>query len=97
MKSDTFSAIQTALKEAFQPLEMNISDESSHHKGHAEAKKSGGGHLTVLLVSKKFAGVSLKDRHRLVYDAIWSSDRSFPVHALSLKTLTPQEWKERRD
>lgn len=96
-QSNCFSAIHEILRETFQPVEMNLQDESFRHKGHAEAKKSGGGHLNLLIVSSKFDGVPLMERHRLVYDTVWSSDRNFPVHALSLKTLTPKEWASKNE
>ena len=43
-----------------------------------------GQHFTALIVSPAFAGKRLIQRHQLVYAAI---------HALSMKTLTPEEYQ----
>ncbi len=50
----------------------------------------GGGHFTIAVTSKAFAGKSMMESHRLVYAAIapLMSGDSAPVHAVdSLKTV----------
>lgn len=47
-------------------------------------------HYELLVVSAAFEGKRLVERHRMVYAAI-GSDVGGEIHALSLKTLTPQE------
>ena len=54
------------LVEAFQPEEIEIIDESHRHAGHKEARKSGGGHFQLHIVSKAFEGQSKLDRHRSI-------------------------------
>ena len=51
-----------------------------------------GQHFQALVVSAAFAGKSRIQRHQLVYAALGERMRE-EVHALSMKTLTPQEWK----
>ena len=51
-----------------------------------------GQHFQALIVSTAFDGKSRVQRHQLVYAALGSRMRE-EVHALSMRTLTPQEWK----
>ena len=51
-----------------------------------------GQHFTALIVSPAFAGKRLIQRHQLVYAAL--GDRmNAEIHALSMKTLTPEEYQ----
>lgn len=49
-----------------------------------------GQHFQALVVSAAFAGKSRVQRHQLVYAAMGERMRE-DVHALSMKTLTPEE------
>ena len=49
-----------------------------------------GDHFEALVVSDKFDGRSLVERHQLVYAALGDAMR-VRVHALALKTLTPAQ------
>jgi len=51
-----------------------------------------GEHFQALIVSAAFDGQSRVQRHQLVYAALGSRMRE-EIHALSMRTLTPQEWK----
>jgi acid stress-induced BolA-like protein IbaG/YrbA len=51
-----------------------------------------GQHFQALIVSAAFNGQSRVQRHQLVYAALGSRMRE-EIHALSMRTLTPQEWK----
>ncbi|HWD21860.1 MAG TPA: BolA family protein [Burkholderiales bacterium] len=51
-----------------------------------------GEHFQALIVSAEFAGRNRVQRHQLVYAALGSRMRE-EIHALSMRTLTPQEWK----
>ena len=44
------------------------------------------------MVSREFAGRSRVQRHQLVYAARGSRMRE-EIHALSMRTLTPEEWE----
>jgi stress-induced morphogen len=52
----------------------------------------GGDHLEVTVVSKEFAGRSLVQQHQLVYKAVQSAMSTEAIHALALKTYTPETW-----
>jgi stress-induced morphogen len=53
----------------------------------------GGDHFQVLVVSDRFEGLRLVQRHRLVYDALGDLMRA-RIHALTLSTLTPAEHRD---
>ncbi|MEM6715854.1 MAG: BolA family transcriptional regulator [Cyanobacteria bacterium P01_D01_bin.6] len=54
----------------------------------------GGDHLEVTVVSEAFAGRSLVQQHQLVYKAVQSAMSSEAIHALALKTYTPETWSK---
>jgi BolA protein len=83
--------IETTLREAFAPQHLSVEDESARHVGHAGAA-SGGGHFRVLIVSETFRGQSPVGRHSAVYRALGDAMKS-EIHALALRTLTPEEWQ----
>ena len=47
-------------------------------------------HWEAVVVSAAFAGKSLIERHRMVFAAL-SEEMKGPIHALTLKTRTPEE------
>ena len=51
-----------------------------------------GRHFEAVIVSSQFRGLSKVRQHQLVYSALGERMRE-DVHALSMKTLTPEEWK----
>jgi acid stress-induced BolA-like protein IbaG/YrbA len=53
----------------------------------------GGDHLQALVVSSEFEGKSLIKQHQLVYGALQNEMASEAIHALALKTYTPQAWE----
>ncbi|MDA8389647.1 MAG: BolA family transcriptional regulator [Gammaproteobacteria bacterium] len=78
--------IRERLMTAFAPSELEVSDDSRQHAGHAGAA-GGGGHYAVLIVSERFRGRSLLERHRLVYAALEPLRKG--IHALSIRALVP--------
>lgn len=87
MSATTQQKLEQALLK-LQPTQLQITDDSHLHAGHAG--NTGGGHFTVFIVSEAFAGLSLIKRHRLVYDAAVELLPS-AIHALSIKAKTPSE------
>jgi acid stress-induced BolA-like protein IbaG/YrbA len=51
-----------------------------------------GQHFQAVVVSAAFAGKSRVQRHQLVYAALGERMRE-EIHALSMRTLTPEEWR----
>jgi BolA family transcriptional regulator, general stress-responsive regulator len=75
--------------EALEPTRLEVVDDSHHHAGHAGAA-DGRGHFSVLVVSKRFAGLRQLQRHRLVYEAVGDLMVT-DIHALSIHALAPGE------
>lgn len=82
--------MKTKLEEAFQPSLLVIRNVSHQHAGHAGSPGTGESHFEVELTSAKFSGISKVARQRAVY-AVLREEMAGPVHALALKTLSPDE------
>ena len=54
-----------------------------------------GSHFEAVVVSEAFAGMSPIQKQRLVMAAVRQQIDSGELHALSIKTFTPQQWAER--
>lgn len=52
-----------------------------------------GQHFQAVIVSNAFSGKSRVQRHQLVYATLGERMRE-EIHALSMRTLTPQEWAQ---
>ena len=53
-----------------------------------------GQHFAAIIVSAAFAGLSRVKQHQLVYAALGDRMRE-EIHALSMQTLTPEQWADR--
>jgi acid stress-induced BolA-like protein IbaG/YrbA len=53
-----------------------------------------GVHFEAVVVSDHFAGKSLVQQHRLVYAALGGRMEREEIHALSLRTYTPDAWRK---
>jgi len=84
--------IEATLREQLEADHVTLIDESHLHAGHAGAA-SGGGHFRATIVSSVFEGKNPVARQRLVYTAL-AEEMKTDIHALSLKTLTPDQWNE---
>jgi len=83
--------INKKLSEALNPSELDIQDQSHLHKGHSEAPETGESHFYILIVSSVFDGMTRVSRQKKVFD-ILKNELKEKIHALSLKTLTPEEY-----
>ena len=54
-----------------------------------------GRHFDAVVVSEEFAGRSRVQRHQRVYQTMGNRMRE-EIHALSIRTYTPQEWEEKQ-
>ncbi len=82
--------IKTKLEEAFQPTQLVVRNVSHQHAGHAGSPGTGESHFEVELTSASFSGMNKVARQRAVYQ-ILREEMAGPVHALALKTLSPDE------
>ena len=53
-----------------------------------------GAHFEAIIVSPSFAGLNRVRQHQLVYAALGERMRE-EIHALSMKTFSPEEWAAR--
>lgn len=81
------------LKTALAAEHVEVIDQSHRHRGHAGALE--GGHFDAVIVSTRFEGMGLVERHRAVYAALGDlAERR--VHALAIETFTPEEWRAKQ-
>lgn len=52
-----------------------------------------GDHFEARVVAEQFAGKSMVEQHQLVYAPLDEWLRSGALHALALKTYSPEQWK----
>ena len=61
---------------------------------NARVKVVGDGeHFEAIIVSADFAGKTRVKQHQMVYGALQAEMASEAIHALSLKTYTPETWQ----
>jgi BolA protein len=85
--------IEGLLRDRLGAEHVAVVDESHLHAGHPGAA-SGGGHFRALIVSERFAGLSRLQAQRLVYAAL-GDEMGDAIHAFSMTTLSPAQWRER--
>ena len=83
--------IKKRLEEKLDLIHFEIKDFTGRHLNHK--LNEGGFHLETTIVSDDFTDKTLIERHRLVYDAMGKLMKH-EIHALSMKTLTRDEWGE---
>jgi acid stress-induced BolA-like protein IbaG/YrbA len=55
-----------------------------------------GRHFEAVVVSEEFAGKNRVQRHQHVFKVLGDKMRDEMIHALSIKTYTPQEWQQQK-
>ncbi len=80
--------IAKKLNNGFRPVHLEVLNESHSHNVPENSET----HFKVLMVSESFSGQSRVARQRQVYQTL-SIELEGPVHALSLRLLTPDEWE----
>lgn len=83
--------IYERLQAAFDPIHVDVLDESAGHRSGPGAET----HFRVVLISKDFSGKTLLQRHRAV-NACLKEELAGGVHALAVNTHTPDEWQARQ-
>jgi BolA family transcriptional regulator, general stress-responsive regulator len=78
------------LREAFAPENLDVTDESHLHEGHAGHRPGGETHFRVYIVSTAFKGKSRIERHRMI-NAMLAAELKGSVHALAIKAQAPGE------
>ena len=76
------SDVEARLREAFPDADIEIEDLTGT-KDHYQAR----------VVSAAFSGKTPVEQHQLVYGAL-NEEMKGPIHALALKTYTPESWEK---
>ena len=87
--------IRRKLSESFAPSRLELEDDSGRHAGHhheggMDGRQGGESHFNLTLVSEVFRGQNRVARQRAINAAL-SAELAGPVHALSIRALTPEE------
>lgn len=72
----------------FNPVSMELKDDSALHAGHAG--NTGGGHFSLKIVSSQFSQKSQIMRHRLIYQALTDLIPQ-QIHAISILAISPDD------
>lgn len=75
----TAEEIETLIRRALPDAEVHVMDETG-----------GGDHFNAVVVTPGFQGKSLVERHQMIYGAL-DGAMDGRIHALRLKTYTPEE------
>ncbi len=82
--------IKVKIHSAYDPVHLEVSDQSSLHQGHLEDGPEGESHIKVVLVSPLFEGMPAVSRHRHVHNLLkYEISR---IHAVQLNLIAPSEW-----
>ncbi len=71
------------------PTQIEITDDSHKHAGHAGAR-DGGGHYVLKIASAQFVGQPTLARHRMIYSALGEMMKH-EIHALNITARTPDQ------
>ena len=87
--------IREKLTAGLSPTRLEIEDDSGRHAGHhheggVDGRAGGESHFNVTVVSAAFEGQGRVPRKRAVNDLL-RAELAGPVHALSIRALTPAE------
>ena len=86
--------IKSRLKKTIAIDHLTIMDDTGKHLQHQHY--DGGRHFKIIIVSSTFEGVSLLDRHKLVYQALNGMIKN-DIHAIGLKTIATSEYINEKD
>ena len=81
------TAIEKKLAESLTPAHLEVINESHMHNVPPGSES----HFKVVIVTEEFGGVSRVRRHQKV-NLILAKELKEDIHALSMQTMTPDEW-----
>ncbi|XP_070622883.1 bolA-like protein 1 [Erythrolamprus reginae] len=83
------SGIRAKLQAALDPLHLEVINDSHLH----DVPRGAETHFRVVVASRRFEGLALIHRHRLVNEVL-QEELAGPVHSLSIQAKTPQQWQK---
>ena len=91
---DISNKIEQKLIGNLELLHFEVKDFTGRHLNHEQ--HNGGFHLEAVIVSENFINKSLIERHKMIYAALGDLLKH-EIHAFSMKTLTPDEWENKKN
>ena len=82
--------IENKITEALSPSYLTVINESYMHSVPPGSES----HFKLVVVTDSFHGVPRVRRHQIV-NGILKDELAGPLHALSMETLTPEEWERK--
>jgi len=86
----TKDIVQEKIQASISVKEIDITDDSEAHRGHAGYREGGETHFTVRVVSPDFEGLGAVKRHKMIY-SILKEELEGQIHALAIKAIAPSE------
>jgi len=83
-------SIEAKLQDGLAPAHLQVINESHMHSVPPGSET----HFKVVVVSERFSGMPRVRRHQAV-NGLLAGELANGLHALSLSTLTPEEWQAR--
>ena len=83
--ADMKSVVETKLTKEFSPEHLEVNDITAEKCDTS---------FNVIIVSEKFTGKPLLQRHRMVNSCLEEELKS--IHAFTMKTLTPEQWQKQK-
>ena len=83
-------SIETKVTEELKPVYLDVTNESSMHNVPPDSES----HFKLVIVSEKFVGLTRVKRHQTI-NGILEKELREDLHALSMETLTAEEWEQR--
>ncbi len=80
--------LEEMLTLTFAPSYLEVVNESHNHSGDRTES-----HFKIIVVSEKFEGMSLLNRHRSINELF--REELTHIHALAMHTYTPSEWHKK--
>ena len=89
----SFETIHQTLENTFSPTVLRLVDQSHRHVGHPETMHGPEMLLDLVLVSKKFEGKSLLEKHAAVHAAL-NLGKNAEIHGITIHAYSPREWEK---
>ena len=83
--------IQTILSNNFQPVKLEIKNNSYLHKNHKEYREDS--HYSIIITSKLFDEKNRIERHQMIYEALQELMKT-KIHALQIKAYSINEYNK---
>jgi BolA protein len=86
----TADRILHKLRKAFSPSELEVTDDSAKHAGHAGSRPGGETHFRLRITADVFDGKTRIERHRMIHNVL-TEELAGRVHALAITALGNNE------